>query len=57
MKKILLLFALLASTSIFCQKTTVEGYIYETGNRGYIQGVDLTVENIETDKLIGKSTK
>lgn len=37
------------------QNASIEGYIYETGNRGYLSGVDVTIENIATDKVIGKT--
>jgi outer membrane protein OmpA-like peptidoglycan-associated protein len=39
----------------FSQSAQIEGYIYETGNRGYIGGVNITAENIDTEKLIAKA--
>jgi len=48
----LLLCAYLVSNA---QEATIEGYIYETGNRGYLSGVDITIENLETDKILGKT--
>ncbi len=37
------------------QTTTLEGYIYETGNRGYISGVSVTAENMDTDEVVAKA--
>lgn len=41
--------------SLNSQTTVLEGYIYETGNRGYIYGVSVTAENIETEKIVDKA--
>ncbi len=56
MKYVLTLFLTSIYFFSFAQFAKVEGYIYETGNRGYINGVNVTAENIDTDKLISKTT-
>jgi len=35
--------------------TTIEGYIYESGNRGYITGAQVTILNDENGSLVGKA--
>ena len=41
--------------SLSAQNTTIEGYIYESGNRGYLSNVSVTAENMTTDEIIGKT--
>ena len=56
MKSVFTLLFTSISILSFSQTASIEGYLYETGNRGYINGVNVSVENIATDELIGKST-
>ncbi|MEM9546143.1 MAG: OmpA family protein [Bacteroidota bacterium] len=37
------------------QTTTVEGYVFETGNRGYIYDAAITAEHMETEELVDKT--
>jgi outer membrane protein OmpA-like peptidoglycan-associated protein len=55
MKSVLTLLFTCVCLFSFSQSVQVEGYIYETGNRGYIGGVNISAENIKTEKLIGKT--
>jgi outer membrane protein OmpA-like peptidoglycan-associated protein len=45
----------LLTTSVFSQTTTIEGYIFESGNRGYLSEVSVTAEDINTEKILGKT--
>ena len=55
--KLLSILGLCLLTSIAISQTTfIEGYIYETGNRGYLSGVDITIDDITNDKLLQKTT-
>ena len=56
MKSVFTLFFTCISILAFSQSASIEGYLYETGNRGYIAGVNVSAENIATEKLIGKTT-
>lgn len=56
MKSVFALLFMFISIFSFSQTASIEGYLYETGNRGYISGVNVSAENIATEKLIGKTT-
>ena len=56
MKSLLTLLFTCICLFLFSQSAQIEGYVYETGNRGYIRGVNITAENIDTEKLIAKTT-
>lgn len=43
------------AVALFSQTTTLEGYIYETGNRGFLSEVSITAENIETEEIVDKA--
>lgn len=40
---------------LFSQTTTVEGYIYETENRGYMSNVSVTAENMASEEIVDKT--
>ena len=44
-----------STLSIHSQSTYIEGYIYESGNRGYLNNVSVTAENMTTNKILGKT--
>ena len=41
--------------ALFSQTTTLSGYIYESGNRGYISDVAITAENMTTEEIVDKT--
>lgn len=41
--------------ALFSQTTTLEGYVYESGNRGYISGASITAENMDTEEIVDKT--
>lgn len=45
----------LFTITLFSQTTTLEGYIYESGNRGYLNEVSITAENMDTEVIVGKT--
>ena len=45
----------LMTISLFSQTTTIEGYIFESGNRGFLSNVLVTAEDMSTDKILGKT--
>ena len=51
----LLLLCFLISTSTFAQYVTVEGYAYETGNRGFLNQVSVTLFEANSKAIKGKS--
>jgi len=56
MKKFtLLLFCTLVYTSTFAQLVTVEGYAYETGNRGFLNQVSITLFDANSKAVKGKA--
>ena len=43
------------TVALFSQTTILEGYIYESGNRGYITGASVTAENIDSEEIVAKT--
>ncbi len=56
MKHLFTILLLCISIGAYTQETTtiLEGYIYETGNRGYLENVSISVEYLEDGKIIKK---
>ena len=44
------------STVLLAQEVIIEGYVYETGNRGYLNIAEVSVLEAETKALVGKAT-
>ena len=55
MRIITTLIMVFCTINLFSQTTTLEGYIYETGNRGYLSGVSITAENMTTEEIVTKT--
>lgn len=55
MKYALTFATLLLSISTFGQ-FDIEGYVYETGNRGYINGATITISNLDKTEFYGQTT-
>jgi len=56
MVRILTTFLLILSvTALPAQSTLIKGYVYESGNRGYLSDVSITLEDRDTDRILGKT--
>lgn len=52
---VLLFLLLIPSTQIIAQTVSIEGYTYESDNRGYIKEVDVTVYEKDTKVVLGQT--
>ena len=52
----LLLFSFLPGQYVQAQSAQLEGYVYETDNRGYLKYVDIKILEKTTNELIGEAT-
>ncbi len=55
MKALLLILSILASLPLFGQYQ-IEGYIFESGNRGYLSDATVTVSNLDATEYYGQTT-